>query len=809
MSPTAERELRVKILGDSKGVEQAFKNVESKSGALSGTLGKLGAAFAGAFAVDKVVGFVKGGIDALANMDRLISQTQAVVKSTGSAAKVTAKQVEELGNAIEKTTGVEAENVIQGQNMLLTFTNIRNGVGKGNDVFNQATKILVDMSVAMGSDTQSAAIQLGKALNDPIKGITALSKVGVTFDEGQKKQIETMVKMGDTAGAQKVILAELNKEFGGSAEAFGGSAAGKIAKFKNELGNLQENIASYVLPTLIGVTTWLTDHMGPAFDKVRDSAANIKGSVTDAATGLQGFVDGLKPMIEQGDWKGVGEAIGVALGNALDGAGSAAKTLGTKLGNLFGQIDWVGIGISMGKQAPALLLGLAAGILNFDLGSLLSGIGDHWKDILIGIITLALTPTKFLGPIGKVLEKLPFGSVLSSALFKAVDISKSIVGFGARLAGGIGEGFLKGLGFFPGAVKIADKLLEVVARVDVFRQDMFAAGGRLIKGLPDGMIAGASKITEAVVSTLKWIFDAYKDAGIWLLSRGTELITGLTTGVRQSASFLFDYFLYIPRKIIEVLAGAGTWLIEHGKMLIGGLKGGMDFSIVDVWRFFYETLPQGVIRAVSGAASWLMRTGGQILEGLLSGTQGVFSGQLVPFFSGLGGRLKGYVGDVASMFKSIGEDIIRGIISGLDNAKDAVFNKMKDIAGGALSAAKDKLGINSPSRVFRDVVGVGIGEGVIVGIDKMRGPVAASVARLVNPAKALSGTSPASIAAGIKSGGVGSYFKQALGSSGSYRPSGDNSITRIYNVTAPGAYAEPLTEEGMALLLRRTELMYG
>lgn len=99
--------------------------------------------------------------------------------------------------------------------MLLTFTNI------GKDVFPDATSTMLDMATAMnGGLTPSAeqlkgtSIQLGKALNDPISGISALSKVGVTFTEQQKKQIEAMVQAGDAAGAQKLILAELGREFG-------------------------------------------------------------------------------------------------------------------------------------------------------------------------------------------------------------------------------------------------------------------------------------------------------------------------------------------------------------------------------------------------------------------------------------------------------------------------------------------------------------------------------------------------------------------------------------------------------------------
>src|SRR6185503_5795133 len=104
--------------------------------------------------------------------------------------------------------------VIQGgENLLLTFTNI------GEDVFPSAVKAMNDMAVAMAEgdvsavDLKGSAIQLGKALNDPVKGITALTRVGVTFSDQQKKQIKDFVEQGRVADAQRVILAELEKEF--------------------------------------------------------------------------------------------------------------------------------------------------------------------------------------------------------------------------------------------------------------------------------------------------------------------------------------------------------------------------------------------------------------------------------------------------------------------------------------------------------------------------------------------------------------------------------------------------------------------
>ena len=86
-----------------------------------------------------------------------------------------------------KKTGIDDEAIQSGENLLLTFTNIRNEAGKGNDVFNQATETMTDMSVALGQDMKSRRRQLGKALNDPIKGITALSRVGVSVHRGPEE----------------------------------------------------------------------------------------------------------------------------------------------------------------------------------------------------------------------------------------------------------------------------------------------------------------------------------------------------------------------------------------------------------------------------------------------------------------------------------------------------------------------------------------------------------------------------------------------------------------------------------------------
>lgn len=99
-----------------------------------------------------VVKFGVSSVKAFKEAQLVTAQTEAVLKSTGGAANVTKDQVLDLASAIRDYSGVEDEAIQSGENMLLTSTNIRNEVGKGNDIFTQTTKTMVDMSVVLEQD---------------------------------------------------------------------------------------------------------------------------------------------------------------------------------------------------------------------------------------------------------------------------------------------------------------------------------------------------------------------------------------------------------------------------------------------------------------------------------------------------------------------------------------------------------------------------------------------------------------------------------------------------------------------------------
>jgi hypothetical protein len=215
------------------------------------------AAVSAAYALGR---FGKAAVAEARDAARVGRLTEAVITSTGQAANVTADEVADLAQALSNKAGIDDEVIQSGENVLLTFTKVRNEVGEGNDVFDQATTLALELSVALGRDLNSSIIQVGKALNDPIKGITAMTRAGVSFTEQQKEQITTLVESGKTLEAQKLILGELGTEFAGAAEA----GADPAQKLTVAWQTFEEEVGTALLPAIDGITHGLTEVAGAA-----------------------------------------------------------------------------------------------------------------------------------------------------------------------------------------------------------------------------------------------------------------------------------------------------------------------------------------------------------------------------------------------------------------------------------------------------------------------------------------------------------------------------------------------------------------
>lgn len=330
------------------------------------------------------------------------AQTQAVIESTGGAAGVTAEHVADLAQEMADMAVVDDEAVQAAENLLLTFRNLRNEVGAGNDIFDQATAATLDAATAMGKDYSSAAVMVGKALNDPIRGLSALSRIGVAFDDQQREQIEAFMDANDVMGAQKIILAELQAEFGGSAEA-AGKAAGPLQKMRVTFENLAEQVGEFVIPLFEQLTAWVqrvSRWFGHLTDEQRKLVVKI-GAVVAAAGPLLIVFGKLA--------RGAGSLISVfgRIGRLLGGGGAAGGAgLAAGFGALATQAGFAAIAIAGAAAAYKILTHQDPSFtpkLSKDVAQLIMG-SDELRDSL-GLTALGVQALKErAGSSGKMLD---------------------------------------------------------------------------------------------------------------------------------------------------------------------------------------------------------------------------------------------------------------------------------------------------------------------------------------------------------------------------------------------------------------------
>ncbi len=224
------------------------------------------------------VGF-RAIVSASAEAAKNFALLENAVKQAGAAAGGrTAKQFADVSEQLQSITTFSDDSIQSVQQLLLRFQNI------DPSKFDRATKSVLNLSVALGKDAESSATLLGKALADPEKGMTALAKAGVIFSDGQKKVIKDLADTGQLAQAQGLVLDELEKRFGGAAEAARDNFAGALQGLKNDFDNLLE-----VDGGLPGATAALNDLSKVLQDPATKAGADTLFSaiVTGAAKAAQ------------------------------------------------------------------------------------------------------------------------------------------------------------------------------------------------------------------------------------------------------------------------------------------------------------------------------------------------------------------------------------------------------------------------------------------------------------------------------------------------------------------------------------------
>lgn len=291
-------EIKVVVTGEDKasGVLSKIGTATGKLGSAFSTLAKVGIAGATA-AIGGLVAVGVTSIKAFDEQDKAIKQLEAVLNSTKNAAGLTKDQLLDMASAFQRTTTFSDEAVLSMQNVLLTFTNIKGSAVK------DATQAVLDMSTALGTDLQSSAIQVGKALQDPIQGVSALRRVGVNFTEDQQRMIKSLVDTGHAMEAQQFILKELNTEFGGSAAKATETFSGKMAQLKNAIGEIQETIGgalvTAIMPFITTLSNWASNpdvqqkfkEMGEGIANFLNNLKQIPDTIKDIVKGTEEWYD--------------------------------------------------------------------------------------------------------------------------------------------------------------------------------------------------------------------------------------------------------------------------------------------------------------------------------------------------------------------------------------------------------------------------------------------------------------------------------------------------------------------------------------
>lgn len=261
-----------KFLGDTKSLEKAAQRAERSLGGMDGQVSRSDKALAGlkrgagllggVLATGALAKGLTSAVNRAEEMDSKYAITRQIIEETGGAANLSAIQIENMAREMSQTTGLDKAVATEAANVLLTFKELRDVAGEGNDVFSRAHDITADMATVFGGSAVDASKQLGKALNDPIGGVSALSRVGVQFTDQQKEQIRTLVESGDVLSAQKLILDELESQVGGTAEA----SADATAQMKAGFAELSEAIGAELLPLIQDLTPHIVNFTNAAAD---------------------------------------------------------------------------------------------------------------------------------------------------------------------------------------------------------------------------------------------------------------------------------------------------------------------------------------------------------------------------------------------------------------------------------------------------------------------------------------------------------------------------------------------------------------
>lgn len=244
MAGNPVRSLNVKVLADIKDFSSKMQNVSRTMKSVGKDMQKIGKNMS--FAITAPLAAIgTAGVLAWDKQAKAIAQVDQGLKTTGGTVGKTSKELQDMAAQLQSITTFGDEEILKDATaQLLTFTNIT------GEQFDRTQKAALDLATRLDGDLKSSSIQLGKALNDPVANLSALSRSGIQFSKSQKETINQLVKTNRLADAQTIILNELEKQYGGSAEAAAKAGLGPFQQLSNTLGDITEQFGKIIIEAL-------------------------------------------------------------------------------------------------------------------------------------------------------------------------------------------------------------------------------------------------------------------------------------------------------------------------------------------------------------------------------------------------------------------------------------------------------------------------------------------------------------------------------------------------------------------------------
>lgn len=605
--------------------------IVSKAGGMMGSAIKGVATIAAGLGVAAFVGLGKSIFDGMGDAReaaKLYASTEQTIQTMGNAAGRSADQVVDLATNLSDASGMSLfgdDQIQQSENLLLTFGNIK------GETFDLATALTVDLAQALGGAPADQAMMLGKALQDPVKGITALGKAGLTFSEEQKEVIKTMVESGDIAGAQAIIIDELNKQVGGQAAA-AAAADGGWTQFTATLGELQESLGAAFLPLMNEVVSFLNTNLLPVVESVVEVFGNFVESGFDLnvlATSLQDvFGIDIKPFAD-----GIQNVI-----DAFADAGPMSSEFGEALGYLADQLGLPGDliqDIAFAVQDVVKWFG-SAGDKSSDLGGALDDLNGIWELVLkivgevadgyMAIIQAVLPQIqKFISDHGEEID----------AFFKTTwDTIIQIITLALEVYEAVVPPVLQAIAQF-----ISDHGEEI--------QKILGAVWQVISSIITGTLATLQAAIKLVLDAIHGDWDAvWKDIQT-IVDAQVTAIKGIVEGFLNAIAGFFN-----------------TSLADIGKVWESNWQALQDL----VTKIDWTAIGQGIIDGI---------------EAGISSAWGAFSSWVIGQLDGLKDSVLAFFG-IASPSKvfaqEVGEPIVQGIMMGMEDEWPALIDMVHSFA---------------------------------------------------------------------------------------------------------------------------------